>query len=64
MYRNREFGCLVGTIAQAEGCQHISFGGDTHTRAATLQRLHTYLLPQLALGAFHIVGLGVRGYLE
>ncbi|OAV74947.1 hypothetical protein Barb7_01485 [Bacteroidales bacterium Barb7] len=50
---------LVRPVAQTESGNHIAFGSNAHTRAASLQRFLLNLLPQMPFGRFHFILFGV-----
>ena len=48
----------VGSLAQAQGCQHIAFGRDAQARTASLKRFFADFLPQFH---FHLADVLVFG---
>ena len=63
MHFHGECGGFLGAVAQAEGGQHVAFGGGAYAGAAALQGLVAYLFPELVFGVLDFVVLGVGFYL-
>ncbi len=57
--RHRECGGLIGAVAQTHSGNHVALGCGAHAGAAALQSLGADFVPQVQLGALHLVGLGV-----
>ena len=58
LYFDGEIGRFVGSVAQAQGCQHIAFGRDAQARTASLKRFFADFLPQFH---FHLADILVFG---
>ena len=50
----RKFNGLIGAVGKTHSSEHISFGGGTHTGAASLRCFGFNFFPQLKFGVFNI----------
>ena len=63
VYRYREVGGLLGTIAQPHRGNHVALSGNAHARATPHRAFPLYFLPQMAFGSLHLFALRVLVYL-
>ena len=60
---HREVGCLLRTIAQHHGSNHITFCSNTHTRATPHGALLLDFLPKMIFSPFHFIALRITLHL-